>query len=215
MAKKIQRVIIAGCCGRMGKRISALAQSAKDISLAGGFEFPKHKTVGKAFLEYVGVGPTTVIGSSLSGVAKKGDVVIDFTGPESTIENVKSAARLGVKMVIGTTGLSKVQEKKIAQAAKKIPIVFAPNMSVGMNLMFKISQLVASVLDDGYDIEIVEAHHRNKKDAPSGTALGLAKSVAAGRKVHLEQKAEYGRNGMCGVRKKGISAFMQYVVVMW
>jgi 4-hydroxy-tetrahydrodipicolinate reductase len=198
------KLVVAGCAGRMGKLISTLAIAHKNIQLVGGFEFAGHPDVGKDIGDILGLPKQNVyVSKGVSGCIESADVVIDFTAPQATLGTLKTVVAHKKRMVIGTTGLSAVEEKEIATAAQSIPVVFAPNMSLGVNLLFKLSRMVAEVLSDEYDVEIVEAHHKHKKDAPSGTALELARQVAAGRKVELEKKALYGREGMCGAREKG------------
>jgi len=134
---------------------------------------------------------------------KHGDVVIDFTHPISTAQNLKTARDARKGLVIGTTGLSDAFIRELKKAAKKITIVQSPNMSLGVNLLFSLTELAARILDNSYDVEIVEAHHRHKKDAPSGTALELIRQIARGRKMSLESNVVFGRKGETGARKKG------------
>ncbi len=198
------KVIVAGCAGRMGKRIGCNVMADEAYQLVGGFEFVGHDAVGRDLGEVIGCGNLGVdIVDNLAEVIDCGDVIIDFTSPESTMNNLDLALKHKKGIVIGSTGLSKQQEKKIETVAEKIPVVYAPNMSLGVNLLFKLAKEVASALSDDYDIEIVEAHHRHKKDSPSGTACELAKQVAAGRQVSLEKNAVYGREGLCGERPRG------------
>lgn len=198
------KILIAGVAGRMGRRILNLTVNDAELVPAGGFEYEGHDAVGKELGSLIGTKTEGVnVAASFSDVAADGDVLIDFTAPEVTMKNLEVAVREGTKMVIGTTGLNKEQEAKIKEASKKTAIVFAPNMSVGVNLLFKVIKQVASVLNDDYDIEIVEAHHKYKKDSPSGTALGLAKAAAEGRGIDLDEKAVYGREGLCGERERG------------
>ncbi len=198
------KIAVAGCGGRMGRRISDIASSMSGCKLTGGFEIKENPLVGKNMGE-IGVkkGKDIVIADSLEKIIDMCDVVIDFTSPKGTVANVKTVLRYKKRIVIGTTGLSPSDERVIKNASEKIPIVYAPNMSVGVNLMFKLTKMVASILDESYDIEIVEAHHCHKKDAPSGTALELARRAASGRGVDLKKKAVFGRYGFCGERKKG------------
>lgn len=198
------KILVAGCAGRMGKRIATLIVQNKNVLLAGGFEREASPCVGKDIGELIGEAKQGIaVAARLEDIIADAEVVIDFTSPEATLENVKTVVQAGKKIVIGTTGLSPEQEEQLAHAAKTIPIVFAPNMSLGVNLLFKLSRMVAELLNEDYDIEIVEAHHRHKKDAPSGTARELAKQVAAGRKIDLKTMAEYGREGLCGARDRG------------
>jgi len=199
------RVIVAGCAGRMGRRITTLGLSHSQCMVVGVFEQKGNPAVGHDIGEILGMGKTNlIVAPSLAEIIGRGDVIIDFTSPEATIEHMRFAVRARKKMVIVTTGLAARELRHIKMAARHIPIVCAPNMSVGVNLLFKLSRMVASVLDDTYDIEIVEVHHKFKKDAPSGTALELGRQVAAGRQVSFDQHVVYGRHGMCGERKNGM-----------
>lgn len=192
------KVIISGPNGRMGQALCRLAQDVRcECELLGGLV-----AAGK---EAGGAVAGCVWHSTLEAfepVPGMLPVVIDFTQPEATLARLKEAADLGWPMVIGTTGFSEEQRAQIADAAKTIPVLLSANMSVGVNLLSNVIEQVARQLDD-YDIEIVETHHRLKKDAPSGTALILANAAAAGREVALEDKAIYGRQGLTGVRPPG------------
>jgi 4-hydroxy-tetrahydrodipicolinate reductase len=133
--------------------------------------------------------------------------VLDFTSPEAAVAHAALAARTGTILVTGTTGLTSAQQAKIRAAAKKVAVVQAPNFSIGVNLALALVEQTAQVLDDGYDIEIVEMHHRHKVDAPSGTALGLGRAAARGRGVTLEKMSERGRDGITGARRTGTVGF--------
>jgi 4-hydroxy-tetrahydrodipicolinate reductase len=171
------------------------------VTLSGAFEMPGHESLGADAGEMAGVGNLGVsIGGSLDDAASEGDVLIDFTTPESTAKNIKSAASRGMAAVIGTTGLKSGVIEDIKAATKKIGCVFAPNMSVGVNVMFKIAGEMARILGDGYDMEILEVHHRLKKDAPSGTAVRLAQILADSTGRDLEKVGIYERKGMIGQR---------------
>jgi 4-hydroxy-tetrahydrodipicolinate reductase len=134
-------------------------------------------------------------------------VAIDFTVPQATLDNVNACVAAGCPLVLGTTGHDEAARAKIADAAQRIPLVMAPNMSLGVNLLLKLAELTAKSLDAEYDIEIFEAHHRHKKDSPSGTALGLGAAVAKGRGVALKEVAEYARHGVTEPRRKGAIGF--------
>lgn len=163
------KIIISGCCGRMGARISSLASQDEDLEIVGATERKDNPNIGK-FLGEVKVS------SNLEDVIKAADVLIEFTTPEATLENLEVAARNKKAMVIGTTAIDKAGVRKITDASRQIPIVFSPNMSVGVNLLFDLVEQSAQVLK-GYKINITEAHHKHKKDAPSGTAKRLAKVI--------------------------------------
>ncbi len=197
------RAIVSGAAGRMGGRIIHMLEAAQGITLAGALERPGHPAVGKDVGEVVGLPRKGLaVGGSLSEVLPLGDVLIEFTHPEATLEHLKVMTAAGKAMVVGTTGLSPQQVTELKRLAEKTRVVFAPNMSVGVNLMFKVVENIAKVLTEGYDVEIVEAHHRLKKDAPSGTALKLAQVIAQSLDRDLDKVAVYGRKGITGERTK-------------
>jgi len=178
------RIIISGISGRMGARIGALASQDKNFEIAGAIEASSSPAVGKDIGEIISAGKIgKKVESDFNKIARACDVLIEFTAPLATLEHLEIAVKNKKAMVIGTTGFSKDEVEKIKDASKKIPVVFSPNMSVGANLMFKITEEVARALGEDYDVEIVEAHHNQKKDAPSGTAkrLGEAVSKAKGK----------------------------------
>ncbi|MDA8104562.1 MAG: 4-hydroxy-tetrahydrodipicolinate reductase [Nitrospiraceae bacterium] len=197
------KIAVAGAAGKMGSRIAALSKEYEGLKLAAAFERSGHKDLGKDIGAISGIGDTGVILSDgISGIIDSVDLVIDFTSVESTKENLKMAAAKGKAMVIGTTGFSNEDIKEIAPFTKKIPCVMASNMSLGVNLLLKVLQDVAHALGDDYDIEIVEAHHRLKKDAPSGTALKMAQVIADAVNRDLDKVAVYARKGIIGQRTK-------------
>ncbi len=197
------KIVVAGATGRMGSRIIALSLDYAGIQLAGGFERQGHKDIGRDIGLLAGCGE---IGSLLTDtpetIIDKGDVIIDFTMPASTLNNARIASSKKKGMVIGTTGLSPEDIGTIRKYAEEVPIVVAPNMSVGVNLLLKVLKDVARVLGDDYDIEIVEAHHRMKKDAPSGTALKMAQVISEAVNRDLDEVAVYARKGIIGERTK-------------
>ncbi|MEK7267627.1 MAG: 4-hydroxy-tetrahydrodipicolinate reductase, partial [Nitrospirota bacterium] len=197
------KIAVAGAAGRMGSRITALSKDYPELKLAGAFEKKGHSETGKDIGTITGIGETGVkLSDSLGSIIDNADVIIDFTSPASTMENIRLASTKGKAMVIGTTGLSKDEIKEIEILSKKIPCVVASNMSTGVNLLLKILQDVARVLGDEYDIEIVESHHRLKKDAPSGTALKMAQVIADAVNRNLDEVAVYARKGIIGERTK-------------
>lgn len=197
------KIIVTGATGRMGSRIVALSRDYRDLKLVGALERKGHESVGRDVGQLAGIGEVNVrVTDQLGDIADGGDVVIDFTSTSATLEHVKTAAGHRKAMVIGTTGLSREEIQSIRDMGKGIPIVLAPNMSVGVNLLLKVLQDVARVLGDDYDIEIVEAHHRLKKDAPSGTALKMAQVIADAVNRNLDEVAVYARKGMTGERTK-------------
>jgi 4-hydroxy-tetrahydrodipicolinate reductase len=188
---------VAGAAGKMGSRITALSKEYQGIQLAGAFEKKGHADIGKD------AGETGIpLSAGIEEIIDKVDLIIDFTSIESTKENLKIASAKGKAMVIGTTGFSKPDLIEIETMTKTIPCVLASNMSLGVNLLLKVLQDIAKVLGDDYDIEIVEAHHRLKKDAPSGTALKMAQVIADAVNRNLEDVAVYARKGIIGQRTK-------------
>lgn len=195
------KTIVAGAAGRMGGRIIHMMAGAQDIVLAAAFEQAGHPAVGRDVGEVVGLPKKNItIAGSLAEVLDAGDVLIDFTTPEASLGNLQQAAAAGKAVVIGTTGLGAAQQAEIKALAAQTRVVLAPNMSVGVNLMFKVVADIAQVLSSGYDVEIVEAHHRLKKDAPSGTAMKLAQVIAQALERNLDEVAVYERHGLIGQR---------------
>ena len=197
------KIAVAGAAGKMGSRITALSKEYEGIKLAGAFERKGHTDIGKDVGLLIGIGEVgTQLSAGIEEIIDKVDLVIDFTSIESTKENLKIASGKGKAMVIGTTGFSKEDLKEIEALTKTVPCVLASNMSLGVNLLLKVLQDIARVLGDDYDIEIVEAHHRLKKDAPSGTALKMAQVIADAMERNLEEVAVYSRKGIIGQRTK-------------
>lgn len=195
------KVIIAGVAGRMGKRIAALVNDHKDLHVAGGFELPGNPSVGMDIGDSAGIGHLGVaISDDIHKIIDQGDVIIDFTFHEATMPLARVAAQYKKAMVIGTTGLTQENLAELKELSSNFPCVQSPNMAVGVNVLFKAAAKIASVLGDAYDIEIVEAHHRMKKDAPSGTALKLGEVVAEAVNRKLETVGVYSRHGMIGAR---------------
>ncbi|MFZ5906918.1 MAG: 4-hydroxy-tetrahydrodipicolinate reductase [Nitrospirota bacterium] len=196
------KIAVAGATGRMGSRITALANDYKDLKLSAAFEREGHQDIGRDIGTLVGIGETGVpLVDTLSSIISLVDVVISFTTVEASLEHLNIAASRGKAMVIGTTGFSKDDLKTVSRFTRKIPCVMASNMSMGVNLLLKVLQDVARVLGDSYDIEIVEAHHRMKKDAPSGTALKMAQVIASALNRKFDDVAVYSRKGIIGERK--------------
>ena len=195
------RIAVAGATGRMGSRITALSTEHKGIRLAGAFERKGHKDIGKDIGTVIGIGKTGVtLSDSLESIIKGVDLVITFTTVEASLEHLKIASSKGKAIVIGTTGFAKKDLQVVSRLTKKIPCVMASNMSTGVNLLLKVLKDIAGVLGDSYDIEIVEAHHRMKKDAPSGTALKMAQAISGALKRDLDKVAVYARQGIIGER---------------
>ena len=195
------RVIIAGAAGRMGRRIGYMVNQQEGLTVAGGFEQASSPFIGQDMGELGGYGASGVkVSGDLASIIDQGDVIIDFTFHESTMAFARVAAQHNKAMVIGTTGLSADNLAELKELAQCFPCVQSPNMAVGVNVLFKVARKVASILGDDYDIEIVEAHHRMKKDAPSGTALKLGEMVAAGVNRNLDEVGVYARHGIIGER---------------
>jgi 4-hydroxy-tetrahydrodipicolinate reductase len=195
-------VIIAGAAGRMGQRVAYMVEQHPGLKFTGAFEAPGHPDIGRdAGLIAFGKENSVLIGEGLESVIADGDVIIDFTFHKATMEFAKIATKHGKAMVIGTTGLSSENLTELAELAKNFPCVQAPNMSICVNALFKLVKKTAAILGDDYDIEIVEAHHNKKKDAPSGTALKLGEMAAEGVNRNLEEVGVFERNGIIGERK--------------
>lgn len=197
------KIGVAGAAGKMGSRMAALCREYDGLQLAGAFERPGHAAIGQDIGLVSGIGETGVaLQDGIGKVIDAVDIIIDFTSIESTKENLKTAAQKGKAMVIGTTGFTKADLQEIAPLLRNVPCVMASNMSLGVNLLLKVLRDVAGVLGDDYDIEIVEAHHRLKKDAPSGTALKMAEVLADAVNRNLDEVAVYARKGLIGQRTK-------------
>jgi len=202
------RVAIAGAAGRMGKALVEAVGAVEGLRLTVGTEQPQSGLLGMDVGELAGVGPLGVkLVGDLEQVVNDFDVLIDFTAPAATMAHLELCEAQGKRMVIGTTGLSDHEKARLRKAGEHIGIVFAPNMSVGVNLCFKLLDLAARVLGDEADIEVIEAHHRHKKDAPSGTALRMGEVVAAALGRDLKACAVYGRQGVTGERDRKTIGF--------
>ncbi len=200
-------VCIAGSGGRMGRTLIELVQQADDLKLSAALEMSSSPALGRDAGEAIGIATGVAISDNFSSRLKANDVLIDFTRPEGTLEYLKVCRANKTKIVIGTTGFSAEQKHLIAEASRDTAIVFAPNMSVGVNVCLKLLDMAARVLAEGYDVEIVEAHHRHKVDAPSGTALRMGEVVAQARGRDLKDCAVYGREGVTGERKPSTIGF--------
>jgi 4-hydroxy-tetrahydrodipicolinate reductase len=202
------RIAIAGAAGRMGRALIEASCQADGMELAVAIEQPGNTLIGADAGEMAGVGKLGVaIADSIAKVVSDFDVLIDFTAPAATMNNLEICRANGKHIVIGTTGLDDGQKAAIAQAAQDIGVVFAPNMSVGVNLCLKLLQTAAKVLGDSVDIEVIEAHHRHKVDAPSGTALRMGEVVAETLGRDLKDCAVYGREGHTGARDRKTIGF--------
>lgn len=195
------KVIVAGAAGRMGRRIIYMVDQHAELQLVAGFENSGNPEIGKDLGELAGIDKVGVtLSEGLPSVIEQGDVIIDFTFHEATMKFARLAAEHNKAMVIGTTGLSPENLAELTTLAADFPCVQAPNMAVGVNVLFKVARKMASILGDDYDIEIVEAHHRMKKDAPSGTALKLGEMVAEGVGRDFAKVGVFERNGIIGER---------------
>ena len=195
------KVIIAGAAGRMGRRIGYMVNEHPELQVAAGFEKPDSADIGRDMGELGGYGATGIkVAGSLDAVIDQGDVIIDFTFHEATMQIAGQAAAKNRAMVIGTTGLSQDNLRELRKLAENFPCVQAPNMAVGVNVLFKLAAKVAAVLGNDYDMEIVEAHHRMKKDAPSGTAVKLGEVMAQAVGRDLDNVGVFSRHGIIGAR---------------
>lgn len=202
------RIGICGAAGRMGKTIIEACHGVKGIKVTAAIEQKDSPVLGRDAGEVAGIGRLNVaIVNNLSQVTGKFDVLIDFTAAASVPGNIRICRTAGKNMVIGTTGLAPEQKKAIAAAARDIAIVFAPNMSIGVNLCFRLLEMAAQVIGADADIEIIEAHHREKKDAPSGTSLRMGEVIATTLGRDLKKCAVYGRQGLTGPRDKKTIGF--------
>ncbi len=204
----MRRIAVMGAAGRMGKILIEAVQQAPGAGLTAAIDRPDSTLVGADAGELAALGRIGVpLSGDLARVADEFDVLIDFTHPSVTLKNLAFCRKAGKAMIIGTTGFSAEEKQRIAEAGKEIPIVFAANFSVGLNLCLKLLDTAARVLGDDVDIEIIEAHHRHKVDAPSGTALRLGEVVANALGRDLEKVAVYGREGQTGARDRETIGF--------
>ena len=201
------KIAIAGSSGRMGRVLLECVEQASDLELHAALEQPGMVADMGMEASYFGGKSKVKVSDDPVASLPGADVLIDFTRPEGTLHHLDICRKLGVGMVIGTTGFNAQQKAQLGAAAQDIGIVFAPNMSVGVNLVFKLLETASRVLAQGYDIEIIEAHHRHKVDAPSGTALGMGEVIARTLGRDLEQCAVYGREGVTGERDPSTIGF--------
>ena len=196
----LHKIAIAGASGRMGQMLVEAVRSADDCTLTGALDLASSPALGHDAGAYAGQTSGVAITADLHAGLQHSQVLIDFTRPEGTMAHLQACRALGVGLVIGTTGFSEAQKAEIAEAAKTIPIMMAPNMSVGVNVTLKLLEMAAKALATGYDIEIIEAHHRHKVDAPSGTALKMGEVIASALGRDLKDCAVYAREGVTGER---------------
>ncbi len=201
------RVCVAGASGRMGQMLVEAVRASGDCVLAGALDIAGSPAIGQDAGAFAGQACGVAITADLAQGLAASQYLIDFTRPEGTLAHLRECVKHGVGAVIGTTGFSEAQKAEIAAAARQIPIVMAPNMSVGVNVTLKLLEMAAKALSTGYDIEIVETHHRHKVDAPSGTALKMGEVIAAALGRDLKDCAVYGREGITGERDPSTIGF--------
>ncbi|GAB6052467.1 4-hydroxy-tetrahydrodipicolinate reductase [Magnetospira thiophila] len=202
------KIGIVGCAGRMGRMLVQTVVVTDGAEFGGGSETASSPMIGQDCGELAGLMPSgQMVTDDARSLFERVDVVIDFTIPSATADHARLAAETGTALIIGTTGLDATQQALIEAAAARVPVVQAPNFSLGVNLLMALTEKVAATLNADFDIEILEMHHRHKVDAPSGTALGLGQAAAKGRGVALDQVAQKVRDGHTGPRKKGDIGF--------
>ncbi|EIM31767.1 dihydrodipicolinate reductase [Leptothrix ochracea L12] len=203
----MHKIAVAGCTGRMGHMLIEAVLAADDCQLAGALDREGSPALGVDASAFLGKSSGVITQSELRAGLSNAEYLIDFTRPEGTMAHLAVCRELGVKLIIGTTGFSPEQKAEIEAASKDIAIVMAPNMSVGVNVVLRLLDMAARALSQGYDIEIVEAHHRHKVDAPSGTALKMGEVVADALGRDLKACAVYGREGVTGERDPSTIGF--------
>lgn len=208
MSNSDVRVAVIGAAGRMGRALIQAITEGEGVTLAAAVDRPGNSLIGADAGEMAAIGKLGVaVADSLEAVKEDFDVLIDFTAPAATVANARFCAEHGKKMAIGTTGLSEEEKAQLAEFAQKTAIMFAPNMSMGVNLCFKLLEIAAKVLGDEVDIEVLESHHRHKVDSPSGTALRMGEVVADALGRDLKEVAVYGREGQDGPRDRNTIGF--------
>ena len=201
------RIAIAGAGGRMGQTLIEAVLGASDLILGAALDIPSSGLIGRDAGERFGHATGVTVGSDSASAIGAADVLIDFTRPAGTMVQVEACAKAGVAAVVGTTGLSEPDRRALGEFARAIPIVYAPNMSVGVTVLIKLVEIAAQRLGNDYDVEIVEMHHRHKVDAPSGTALKLGETAASALERDLATDGVYARHGVTGERKPGTIGF--------
>ncbi len=202
------RVAVTGAAGRMGKTLVQAIQDSEGVSLGAAFEHPENPTIGQDAGELAGIGHLGVtVGGDPAAATDNFDVVIDFTVPAATLSLAQACRAQGKAMVVGTTGFSADELAQLKLAAQDLALFMAPNMSIGVNLTFKLIEIAARALGDSVDVEVIEAHHRHKIDAPSGTAVRMGEVLAEALDRDLETDAIYGRQGITGARERNTIGF--------
>ncbi len=198
------RVVVSGAGGRMGKLLLQAVIEEDGMELVAAVERKDHPLLNRDVGELIGSAKCGVLmRTDLEEVISSGDILVEFSTPQATLSHLPVAVEKNTRIVIGTTGLNNEEKERIKESSSRIPILLSPNMSIGVNLLFRIAGEVARILGDEYDVEIIETHHRMKRDAPSGTALRLAEVIAQARGHSLKEVAVYGREGTAGERKRG------------
>ncbi|HEX2530887.1 MAG TPA: 4-hydroxy-tetrahydrodipicolinate reductase [Burkholderiaceae bacterium] len=201
------KIAVAGASGRMGRMLIEAIQNAPDTKLVGALDVAGSVVIGTDAAAFLGKPASVTIASDLAKGLADADFLIDFTRPEGTLRHLEYCAAHGIKMIIGTTGFDEAGKATIAAAAQKVAILFAPNMSVGVNVTMKLLEMAARSFSEGYDIEIIEAHHRHKVDAPSGTAIKMGEVIANALGRNLKDVAVYAREGVTGERDPSTIGF--------
>ena len=197
------KVIVCGGCGRMASKVAQLIYQDNELKLMGIVESPTHPDIGKDWGATAGQGKTGImVVDDLEAMIQDADQIVEFTNPKVSLQHLEIVAKYKKTMTIGTTGFSGEEIEKMKSLSQNIPFLFSPNMSLGVNLLFKLAAETAVSLGDSYDIEIIESHHRFKKDAPSGTAKKLAQEIAKAKNINLDEVGIYGRQGLIGERKR-------------
>jgi len=206
-AQSLHKVAVAGASGRMGHMLIEAIRDAGDCQLAGALDIPSSPAIGNDAAAFLGLASGVAVSADPRAALANAQVLIDFTRPEGTMAHIKVCRELGINVVIGTTGFGEGQKEQIADAARDIAIVMAPNMSVGVNVTMKLLEMAAEALSVGYDIEVIEIHHRHKVDAPSGTALKMGEIIAAALGRDLKDCGVYAREGVTGERDPSTIGF--------
>ena len=201
------RVAVAGSAGRMGRMLVEAVLAAEDMNLAGALEAPGSPALGDDAAAFLGRDSGVRVTADTDAALSGADVLIDFTRPEATLAHLQACARLGVKAVVGTTGFDEAGKARMAELARDTAIVWAPNMSVGVNVVLRLLDVAARALAEGYDIEVIEAHHRHKVDAPSGTALKMGEVLAHALGRDLKDCGVFAREGVTGERQPSTIGF--------
>ena len=201
------KIVIAGSSGRMGRMLIEAVLASADLQLHGALDVASSPALGQDAGAFLGRTTGVTIRADLDGALTGADVLIDFTRPEGTLAHLTACARLGVNAVVGTTGLSDAQKAEIGVLAQSVAIVMAPNMSVGVNVVLRLLEVAARALSEGYDIEVIEAHHRHKVDAPSGTALKMGEVLAQALGRDLKTCGVFAREGVTGERDPSTIGF--------